>query len=345
MTVADNEPRARKRVHPPSDGPMKRGTRIPRQGEGGYDACWYPVCLSTDVAPGQARSSPFLNGRVLVYRGASGQAYVLSPFCRHLGADLSVGQVVGENIRCAFHHWSYDGSGVCVHTAIGDAPPRDANLYRFPTHEGLGLIWAFNGDTPLYDPPAFSVPESALTMSTIHNKDIMNVDPYMVFSNSMDLQHLKVVHGIELIGELEDLQITPHTMSYHQLMKVPGMGTMPQKISIWGTNSISLEGQLMGRATYQMSVGLPLPGGNIRNFNIDATTKPGDGPGEAQMVTQLIQMMVNFGKRLIEEDAPVHDTMSFRHDKLTASDKYLNMYLRYAAAFPRSRAAEDMIGV
>ena len=34
-------------------------------------------------------------------------------WCPHLGADLSVGQIVDGRLRCAYHHWSFDGSGAC----------------------------------------------------------------------------------------------------------------------------------------------------------------------------------------------------------------------------------------
>jgi nitrite reductase/ring-hydroxylating ferredoxin subunit len=323
---------------------IKRGIKIPKQGDGGYDKQWYPICLSTDLTAGQVISREFLNGRVVVYRGDSGQPHVLSAFCRHMGADLAVGQVVGENIRCAFHHWSYNGTGECVHIASGDTAPKDTKLFNFPTRESLGLIWAFNGHTPDMDLPSFTVAEEALTVSAIHNRD-MNVDTYMVFSNSMDFQHLKVIHGVELLGDLEDFEVTERTMTYHQTMKVPSMGTMRQRIFVWGTNSISLEGETMGRPTFQMTVGCALPGNRARIFNINATLKPGDKPGEAQMVPQLIKMMEDFGKRLIDEDAPVHNSMSFRHDRMTESDKYLAGYLRFARTYPRVNPAGDLIAL
>jgi phenylpropionate dioxygenase-like ring-hydroxylating dioxygenase large terminal subunit len=324
------------------DGGTKRGLKIPPQGVGGFDRLWYPVCLSSDVAPGQVIGRELMNGRVVVYRGASGAPYVLSAFCRHLGADLAVGTVIGEHIRCAFHHWSYDGGGQCVKIAAGDKPPQDAKLFKFPTRESLGLIWAFNGTEPDMELPSFTIPESELVVSAIHNKD-MNVDCYMVFSNSMDFQHLKVIHGVELIGELKEMSVTDRTMEYLQEMKVPGMGRMNQRVRVWGTNSIALEGETMGRPTYQMAVGTPLPGNRARIWNVNCTPKPSGKPGEQQMIPQLIKIMEEFGRRLIEEDAPVHNTMSFRHDRMAESDKYLSLYLRFARKYPRANPADDMI--
>src|SRR3546814_20071534 len=56
-----------------------------------------------------------------------------------LGADLSNGTVDGDCLRCPFHHWTYDGSGRCVSTGIGDPPPPGARLFTFPTREKYGV--------------------------------------------------------------------------------------------------------------------------------------------------------------------------------------------------------------
>ena len=74
---------------------------MPRQGSDGYDQTWYPIVLSREVGIGQVVASEFLDGRVIVYRGESGRVAVLSAYCRHLGADLSLGTVVGDDIWVA----------------------------------------------------------------------------------------------------------------------------------------------------------------------------------------------------------------------------------------------------
>ena len=73
----------------------------------------------------------FLDGRVVAYRGENGEARVMSAYCAHVGADLSVGDIQGDTIRCAFHHWRYDGNGVCVATKVGDPPPRPPACSNF----------------------------------------------------------------------------------------------------------------------------------------------------------------------------------------------------------------------
>src|SRR5947208_17010422 len=124
----------------------RRGGTMPRQGSDGYDQTWYPIVLSREVGIGQVVAREFLDGRVIVYRGESGRVAVLSAYCRHLGADLSLGTVVGDDIRCAFHHWQYGADGACTRIPVADRVPRGVALYRFPCAEAWDLVWAFNGE-------------------------------------------------------------------------------------------------------------------------------------------------------------------------------------------------------
>src|SRR5262245_18311319 len=124
--------RAQSSVHAPRQRVL--GRSVPAEGENGlFTQSWFPLCLSTEVGPGQVIGTDFRDGRVIVFSAASGKVQVLSAYRPHLGADLSVGDVYGDTIRCAFHHWQYDQSGACVKTGVGDPPPPGACLFKFPT--------------------------------------------------------------------------------------------------------------------------------------------------------------------------------------------------------------------
>ena len=78
---------------------------VPAEGEGGtFTQSWYPICLASAATPDFVRGFDFLDGRVIVFRDTAGQAHVMSAYCPHMGADLSIGELINGQVRCAFHH-------------------------------------------------------------------------------------------------------------------------------------------------------------------------------------------------------------------------------------------------
>jgi len=122
----------------------------------------------------------------------------MNAYCRHLGADLSMGKVIGNDIQCAFHHWQYGPDGGCTKIPASDKIPRAARVFKFPTVEKWGLIWAFNGTKPLFEVPEFvDYAEPDLDIRTAEAFDLP-VEPWVPFTNSMDFQHLRVLHGLKI---------------------------------------------------------------------------------------------------------------------------------------------------
>ena len=119
----------------------------------GFHQSWYAIARSDEVKAGEVIGRDFLDGRAIAYRGENGQAVVMNAYCRHLGADLSMGKVFGNDIRCAFHHWQYGPDGACTKIPASEKIPKAAKMFKYPTVEKWGLIWAFNGETPLFGLP------------------------------------------------------------------------------------------------------------------------------------------------------------------------------------------------
>lgn len=320
----------------------ERGLRIEPQGVGGYDQTWYPICMSSELESGRILSVEWMNGRVIAFRDKDGKPHVLSAFCRHLGADLAGGDIVDGTVRCPYHHWRYDTSGQCVATAI-DRAPQAAKLFRFPVHEGLGFVWAFNGTEPLFDPPAFELPDSQLTLRA-RKEMILDCDHYIPFSNSCDIQHLIAVHGMKLEVNPQDLNITPYSIQYIQEQVTPTMGYVRMNVHMIGTNTLHLTGEMMGRMMYLMSTSRSLPGNRTQIYQCAATARR-DEPGDEQVAAAMIEQSLQFGRRLMEEDMPILNRISFRQDVLTHSDRVLAMYFDWVRAFPRSSVACEYIAL
>ena len=120
---------------------------------------WFPIARAADLRRPLRRV--LLEEPLVAYRAADGRPVVQADRCPHRGASLSLGQVEGDGIRCAYHGWRFrPGDGRCIAIpALGDtsgdraAFPTRAVL---PTHhaaERHGLIWACL-DEPLHDVPS-----------------------------------------------------------------------------------------------------------------------------------------------------------------------------------------------
>ncbi|NVH76107.1 Rieske 2Fe-2S domain-containing protein [Paraburkholderia sp. JPY432] len=318
-----------------------RGTRIEFCGDDEFHACWYPLALSSEVGSGTLIGAPFLDGRVIVYRTSDGLAHVRSAYCRHLGADLSMGRLLNDQVQCPFHFWRYDSAGSCIDVPAGDPPPPHAKLFSYPTAESLGIIWAFNGDTPLHPAPHFGQGDEALLIDTYRNPRQMQVESSIVFLNSFDLQHFRVVHGMPIDVDLERVSEHEHTLAYKARVSAPEFGDVIQDRRLWGVNTVTIASETAGRRLYQLHSLCPVGRNATQGFLVSATPMPADATDDG--ATRLLAQSRDYALRLVNEDAPIFDTLSFRRDNLTASDRFLAFGIQYIRRYPRAHPGRELI--
>lgn len=309
---------------------------------GHYHSCWYPVALSSDLAAEQLIGVDFLGGRVVVYRTQSGVAHVRSAYCRHLGADLAVGTVVGERLRCAFHLWEYGSDGGCAFIPAGDKPPPAARLFAFPTAESLGIIWAFNGAVPTYNVPNFGVDESDLQFDAFRNPLAMHVASPIVFLNSFDIQHFRAVHGLAIEADPHDMRRDGDILHYRAHVVAEEFGEIVQERTLWGVNSVTVESLRSGRKLLLLHSLCAVSPVLTQGFLVNATTR--EGPADAASAEQVLGEARAYSLRLVNEDSAIFDTIRFKADCLTKSDRMLRFGMDYIASFPPASPAADLIG-
>jgi len=318
-----------------------RGRIFKPQGEDGFDQCWYPVALSDELANGQLLGRAFLDGKVVAYRSNSGEAHVLSAFCRHLGADLSMGSVVGDELRCPFHFWRYDSAGGCTAVPAGDPPPKNAQLFRYPAQESMGLIWAFNGEEPSYPVPQFKTPDEELVIRAYEAANILPVDPIVQLLNAFDLQHFQVVHGLDL--QADAYRFDPYTVDCTFSFTAPELGPTTQARRIWGTTCVTMNGDHPDQPIHLAAGLCALPGNRTRMYVVHATPKGNGSADSESMIRQALDSAQAYAVRLISEDWPILKSISFRMGLLTSSDRLLVQPLRWAERFPRAHPGAHCI--
>jgi phenylpropionate dioxygenase-like ring-hydroxylating dioxygenase large terminal subunit len=312
---------------------------MPNEGDGGvFTQSWYGMTHSEDLKKGQVLGCDFLDGRIVLFRGEDGKPRAMSAYCPHVGADLSLGAVIGNNIRCAFHHWEYDSSGVCVKTGVGDPPPREACLFNFPCKEHLGIIWVFNGEKPLFDLPTFPYPEDEIEIARPYDPVALNCDPWVFCANTPDMQHLKFVHNMTIDGEDPHDKFTwdPFGFEYRYTGTEPGGVHVDTTLSIRGT-SIFYRSQMYGdfwRGSLT-GFGMPRPG-KLVAYAINAVRKGPKAKEELAIASKVSQ-------RILSEDRDIMNTVRYRYGLLTKGDTSLSKFLRYVRNYPRAHPSANFI--
>jgi phenylpropionate dioxygenase-like ring-hydroxylating dioxygenase large terminal subunit len=294
--------------------------------EAGFHRSWYPVCLSTELAAGNVIGRDLLGTRVVAWRDGAGKPVVQGAWCPHLGADLSVGQLVDGRLRCAYHHWSFDGQGACAHIPTGDKIPAAARIFTYPAEEKWGLVWAFNGETADFPVPRIPGGEPATIDCEAHTRGERPWDTWVAISNGVDFQHLRTLHGLPVSSMPDELAVDGGSIEF----RVESPFHL-QHGRVTGTNTFAQHLRFAGQEMFQLFSGTPIAPGRSRGFFVVGVPK-----GEAKRLPE-VKTMVD---RLNDEDAPVLNTIRFRRGLLTASDRHLARYFKYVEEFPCFLPAE-----
>ena len=168
---------------------------------------WQPVFRAKDLAHGQIMPIEILGEKFTLYRSEDGAAHLVAFRCAHRGAQLSLGWVEGDTLRCRYHGWRFDSTGQCVEQPDEDRPfCEKIKIAGYPTREYLGLIFAFLGDG---EPPEFRrYPDFDLPGVVI--ADPPEVIPCS-FWNRMenDLAHISWVHRATAIRKGRNDYVLP----------------------------------------------------------------------------------------------------------------------------------------
>ena len=112
---------------------------------------WHCLGLSADFKDGKPHTVEAFGQKLVVFQSADGELNVLDAYCRHMGADLSRGEIKGDEIACPFHDWRWGGDGRCKQVPYARRVPPGARTAAWPTLDQDGLLHVWND--PEGNPP------------------------------------------------------------------------------------------------------------------------------------------------------------------------------------------------
>ena len=180
---------------------------------------WYVVSESKNVAH-ELRAIRALGQPLVLYRTEAGAPVVLDDRCAHHRYPLSKSKLIGDNIRCGYHGFTYESSGRCIWVPGTNAKPK-FGVRRYPCVEVGPWLWTWMGDPSKADPSLVPYPELDRRENWRQIEGYkLNPGNYMLLiENLLDLSHLHFLHG----SDVSDVsQATTHSTSLPNL--VNGVG-------------------------------------------------------------------------------------------------------------------------
>ena len=201
---------------------------------------WFYVTDRKTLEKEKLIAKTCLGQNLIIWCDDKGNVCVAEAICPHLGSDLrpDAGACVKDgNLVCPFHGFRYDASGLCVATPFAP-PPRDLKLNVHEVREIQGLIFAWFGMGGR--PPQFEIPEPQSTETDWSEKAFWSVKfvghPQETTENSVDLMHLRYVHGYDNVYGVGSVDVDGATLRTNIDFK--------RKVKIAGVNYLSSDNSI-----------------------------------------------------------------------------------------------------
>ncbi|MGQ0572419.1 MAG: Rieske 2Fe-2S domain-containing protein [Armatimonadota bacterium] len=157
---------------------------------------WLPIGVSSDLKE-KPTFVRVLGEDLVLFRGKGGQTGLLGATCPHRHANLCLGNVVGDDLRCRYHGytWSPEGKLVYVPKEEPDSSYLDSVTHlAYPTQELGGLVFAYLGPQPAPLLPRYQfIAGEGEHFAKITG--ISNCNWLQCVENGMDPMHVSYTHG------------------------------------------------------------------------------------------------------------------------------------------------------
>ncbi len=252
---------------------------------------WLPVGVSSDLKD-RPTFIRVLGEDLVLFRGKGGQAGLLGAYCSHRRANLCLGTVVGDDLRCRYHGFTYDRGGrlVYVPKEVPDPAAYMASVQHpaYPVQELGGFVFAYLGPHPAPLLPRFQF----LAADGERHAKITGVSDcnwLQCVENGMDPLHVAYTHGGT---SLEGLDVEPDMYFEETAWGLVHKAFRPNRepgrinyrehhllfpgISCGGSPGRYIEG---GGGTPVMSARWSVPIDDTHTLILRCTFKPADNPG------------------------------------------------------------------
>ncbi|MET8776037.1 Rieske 2Fe-2S domain-containing protein [Nocardia sp. NPDC050713] len=124
-----------------------------------YARGWHCLGLAKTFRDGKPHAVNVFGTKLVVWVDSAGELRVLDAYCRHMGGDLSMGEVKGDDIACPFHDWRWSGvNGKCSSIPYARRVPPLARTRKWTTLERNGQLFVWHDHEGNEPPPEITIP-------------------------------------------------------------------------------------------------------------------------------------------------------------------------------------------
>lgn len=320
-----------------------------------YPVSWYFFGAVAELKRGPV-SRELFGQRLVAFRTRSGALAVLDARCSHLGTDLGRGCVVGEAIRCPYHHWEFGADGKCSHIPASAEIPAFARQRSFPVAERHGYLFVFNAREPLFPLPFYPglTPEE---MSCSAPEEVTIDCPwYMIGANAFDLQHFRASHDRVLVGDPTVDCPAEFARRAGARFSVSGNSVQDRLTRLLAGDEVQLSitdycgNMMLATATFRRtrSYGLvvtqPLEAGKVRVWVLVLQQRSRSFIGRLLYDRLSLAVRRRLLCNFLAADAERLVGVRYNPARLIAADRFLVEYFRWLAAVSHGRADRSASG-
>lgn len=164
-----------------------------------YARGWHCLGPVAEFRDGKPHAIHAFGAKLVVFADSHGELHVLDGYCRHMGGDLSRGEVKGDEIACPFHDWRWGGDGRCKLVPYSKRTPRMARTRSFQTDVRGGLLFIWHdpeGNSPPEEVRIPEIPEWSSGEWTDWRWNSMLIDSNCrdIVDNVTDFAHFFYIH-------------------------------------------------------------------------------------------------------------------------------------------------------
>ncbi|WP_430334700.1 Rieske 2Fe-2S domain-containing protein [Rhodococcus sp. ACT016] len=159
---------------------------------------WHCVGLTRELRDGKPHSVHAFGTKLVVFADSSGDLQVLDAYCRHMGGDLSQGEIKGDSVACPFHDWRWNGKGKCTDIPYARRVPPLARTRAWTTMEKDGLLFIWHDPEGNPPPAEVTIPEMSQPgeewTDWVWKQITIDTNCREIIDNVVDMAHFFYVH-------------------------------------------------------------------------------------------------------------------------------------------------------